>query len=195
MKDRDCLIRVNYLLQAAYQVISSQPNNTELVRYYTKCIIEIQMRKRLNMSDDIKRSICKSCYMLLVPGVSCRVRMKNEPVSKKKKKKTKSPACEKDEDMESEQENQVQEPANQPANRPDNSKRARKKKKQPGSLRKRKFVSSTCLSCSEVTKYPTEFQRKSKSKSKKDKKPAGGKSGQSDKPITSDGPMEVDVCM
>ena len=70
--------RVNFLYQAAMSVILTQPHNIELVRHYMKCIRDIKDKKTLRLARQMKHSICDRCNMLLVPGVTAAVSVRDK---------------------------------------------------------------------------------------------------------------------
>ena len=74
---RESYERINFLYQAAMQVVTSQPHNVELTRYYMKCLRDIKEKKVLRLSREMKRTICDRCNMLLVPGITASVTSAN----------------------------------------------------------------------------------------------------------------------
>ncbi|XP_076847741.1 ribonuclease P protein subunit p21 [Brachyhypopomus gauderio] len=76
IKDKEAFQRLNFLYQAAHCVVSQDPDNTELSRFY--CFTQKTIAKRLVLRQDpsVKRTICKKCYSLLIPGVTSTVRQR-----------------------------------------------------------------------------------------------------------------------
>ncbi|CAH2223072.1 ribonuclease P subunit p21 [Pelobates cultripes] len=76
IKDKEAFQRINFLYQAAHCVLAQNPENVALARFY--CHTEKMISKRLVLRQDpsIKRTICKRCSSLLLPGVTCTVRQK-----------------------------------------------------------------------------------------------------------------------
>ncbi|XP_028681563.1 ribonuclease P protein subunit p21 [Erpetoichthys calabaricus] len=76
VKDKDAYLRLNFLYQAAHCVLATNPENVELARFY--CHTEKNISKRLVLRQDpsVKRTICKKCCSLLVPGVTATVRQR-----------------------------------------------------------------------------------------------------------------------
>ncbi|KAM9321655.1 ribonuclease P protein subunit p21-like [Gastrophryne carolinensis] len=76
IKDKEAFQRLNYLYQAAHCVLAQNPENVELARFY--CHTEKMISKRLVLRQDpsIKRTICKRCSSLLLPGITCTVRQR-----------------------------------------------------------------------------------------------------------------------
>merc|ERR1712025_758098 len=70
--------RVDFLLHAASQALSQHPCNVELVRHYVSCAQEIRERKVMVWGEDIRKSVCMSCNMLLVPGATSLVRIRGK---------------------------------------------------------------------------------------------------------------------
>ncbi|XP_057696525.1 ribonuclease P protein subunit p21 [Corythoichthys intestinalis] len=76
IKDKELYLRLNYLYQAAHCVLSQNPENVELARFY--CFTQRIIAKRLVLRQDpsIKRTICKKCYSLLIPGLTATTRQR-----------------------------------------------------------------------------------------------------------------------
>ncbi|XP_078524589.1 ribonuclease P protein subunit p21 [Lissotriton helveticus] len=76
VKDKEAFQRLNFLYQAAHCVLAQNPENIELSRFY--CFTERTISKRLVLRQDpsIKRTVCKMCYTLLIPGVTATVRQR-----------------------------------------------------------------------------------------------------------------------
>uniref|UniRef100_A0A8C6TK27 Uncharacterized protein n=1 Tax=Neogobius melanostomus TaxID=47308 RepID=A0A8C6TK27_9GOBI len=87
LKDRDAYLRLNFLYQvghlyfdfylpAAHCVLAQNPDNTELARFY--CFTQKTIARRLVLRQDpsVKRTLCKKCYSLLIPGVTATTRQK-----------------------------------------------------------------------------------------------------------------------
>ena len=68
--------RVNYLYQAAHCVLAQDPNNTQLARFYIDLMKSVSTKVVMRLQPDIKRTICKKCNALLVPGVTATVRIR-----------------------------------------------------------------------------------------------------------------------
>lgn len=67
---------MNFLYQAAHSVLSSNPSQPQLARFYIHTLKTISKRLVLKIDPTIKRTICKSCDTLLVPGVTCTHRIR-----------------------------------------------------------------------------------------------------------------------
>ncbi|KAG7488352.1 hypothetical protein MATL_G00034450 [Megalops atlanticus] len=76
IKDKEAFQRLNFLYQAAHCVLAQNPENVELARFY--CYTQRTISKRLVLRQDpsVKRTMCKKCYSLLVPGVTATVRQR-----------------------------------------------------------------------------------------------------------------------
>ncbi|KAL1251445.1 hypothetical protein QQF64_019241 [Cirrhinus molitorella] len=76
IKDKEAYQRLNFLYQAAHCVLAQNPENIELARFY--CFTQKTISKRLVLRQDpsVKRTICKKCCALLIPGVTSTVRQK-----------------------------------------------------------------------------------------------------------------------
>uniref|UniRef100_A0A3B3YTJ0 Uncharacterized protein n=1 Tax=Poecilia mexicana TaxID=48701 RepID=A0A3B3YTJ0_9TELE len=78
LKDREAYERLNYLYQAAHCVLSQNPNNVELARFY--CFTQKTIARRLVLRQDpsVKRTVCKKCCSLLIPGVTATTRQRSK---------------------------------------------------------------------------------------------------------------------
>lgn len=78
LKDRDAYLRLNYLYQAAHCVLAQNPDNIELARFY--CFTQRTIARRLVLRQDpsVKRTLCKKCCLLLIPGVTATTRQKKK---------------------------------------------------------------------------------------------------------------------
>ncbi|KAG9266575.1 ribonuclease P protein subunit p21-like, partial [Astyanax mexicanus] len=63
--------------QAAHCVLAQNPQNVELARFY--CFTQKTIARRLVLRQDpsVKRTLCKRCCSLLIPGVTSTVRQSN----------------------------------------------------------------------------------------------------------------------
>ncbi|XP_053709833.1 ribonuclease P protein subunit p21 [Synchiropus splendidus] len=78
LKDKEAYQRLNFLYQAAHCVLSQNPENVELARFY--CFTQKTIARRLVLRQDpsVKRTICKKCCSLLIPGVTATVRQRRK---------------------------------------------------------------------------------------------------------------------
>uniref|UniRef100_A0A8C8RJH5 Ribonuclease P/MRP subunit p21 n=1 Tax=Pelusios castaneus TaxID=367368 RepID=A0A8C8RJH5_9SAUR len=76
VKDKEAFQRLSFLYQAAHCVLAQNPENQELARFYCHAQRSISRRLVLRQDPSVKRTICKSCSSLLVPGVSSTVRQR-----------------------------------------------------------------------------------------------------------------------
>ncbi|CAK8690286.1 unnamed protein product [Clavelina lepadiformis] len=74
VQKKDVFQRLNFLYQASYTALSMKPANHELARYYAATMKALALRNVVRLSPQIKRTICKKCGIILVPGVTCKVR-------------------------------------------------------------------------------------------------------------------------
>ncbi|KAG5850339.1 ribonuclease P protein subunit p21 [Anguilla rostrata] len=76
IKDKEAFQRLNFLYQAAHCVLAQNPENVELARFY--CFTQKTISKRLVLRQDpsVKRTLCKKCYSVLVPGITATVRQR-----------------------------------------------------------------------------------------------------------------------
>nr|XP_020459064.1 ribonuclease P protein subunit p21-like isoform X1 [Monopterus albus] len=78
LKDKEAYQRLNYIYQAAHCVLSQNPENVELARFY--CFTQRTIARRLVLRQDpsVKRTLCKKCCSLLIPGVTATVRQQRK---------------------------------------------------------------------------------------------------------------------
>ncbi|XP_061475133.1 ribonuclease P protein subunit p21 [Rhineura floridana] len=76
IKDKEAFQRLSFLYQAAHCVLAQNPENQELARFYCHTQNSISRRLVLRQDPSVKRTICKSCFSPLVPGISSTVRQR-----------------------------------------------------------------------------------------------------------------------
>ncbi|WP_321430086.1 ribonuclease P protein component 4 [uncultured Methanolobus sp.] len=69
--------RIEYLFNLAKSEFSE---NSEKSKRYVALARKIGMRHRISIPPELKRSFCKNCGSLLVPGNNSRVRLKDETI-------------------------------------------------------------------------------------------------------------------
>ncbi|XP_006816338.1 ribonuclease P protein subunit p21-like [Saccoglossus kowalevskii] len=74
--NREAFHRMNFLYQAAHSTLVQNPNNIELSRFYIATMKTIAKRLVLRIDPSVKRTICKRCHTLLLPGITSTVRMR-----------------------------------------------------------------------------------------------------------------------
>ncbi|XP_014446629.1 ribonuclease P protein subunit p21 [Tupaia chinensis] len=76
VKDREAFQRLSFLYQAAHCVLAQAPENQALARFY--CHTERTIAKRLVLRRDpsVKRTLCRGCASLLLPGLTCTQRQR-----------------------------------------------------------------------------------------------------------------------
>eukprot|EP00042_Codosiga_hollandica_P055349 m.772587 g.772587 ORF g.772587 m.772587 type:complete len:151 (+) comp59097_c0_seq17:200-652(+) len=62
-------------MQAAHACLRLQTPNLSLSRFYIRSMREIAQRMCLRVDPEVKRTICRACQQLLVPGITSRVRL------------------------------------------------------------------------------------------------------------------------
>ncbi|KAG9266974.1 ribonuclease P protein subunit p21 [Astyanax mexicanus] len=77
IKDKEAFQRLNFLYQAAHCVLAQNPENIELARFY--CFTQKTIARRLVLRQDpsVKRTLCKRCCSLLIPGVTSTARQRS----------------------------------------------------------------------------------------------------------------------
>ncbi|XP_008305356.1 ribonuclease P protein subunit p21 [Cynoglossus semilaevis] len=78
LKDKEAYQRLNFLYQAAHCVLSQNPPNMELARFYVYTQKNIAKRLVLRQDPSVKRTVCKKCYSLLIPGVTATTRQRRK---------------------------------------------------------------------------------------------------------------------
>ncbi|XP_068449105.1 ribonuclease P protein subunit p21 [Clinocottus analis] len=78
MKDKEAYQRLNYLYQAAHCVLSQNPENVELARFYCSTQKTIARRLVLRQDPSVKRTLCRKCCSLLIPGVTASIRQRRK---------------------------------------------------------------------------------------------------------------------
>uniref|UniRef100_A0A4X2JP12 Ribonuclease P/MRP subunit p21 n=1 Tax=Vombatus ursinus TaxID=29139 RepID=A0A4X2JP12_VOMUR len=84
VKDKEAFQRLSFLYQAAHCVLAQNPENQALARFY--CHTERTIGKRLVLrhrlsvllprDPSVKRTLCRSCSSLLIPGLTCTQRQR-----------------------------------------------------------------------------------------------------------------------
>jgi len=74
---QDAFQRTNFLYQASMSILKNQPENIELVRHYMKSFRDIKEKKVIKISVEMKQSMCEHCNMLLMPGLTSTVRIRD----------------------------------------------------------------------------------------------------------------------
>ncbi|CAH3173930.1 unnamed protein product [Porites evermanni] len=70
--------KLNFLHQASHAVLTINPANVEMSRFYTSTMKEIARKLVYKLDPSIKRTTCKHCNALLVPGVTAKVRVRSK---------------------------------------------------------------------------------------------------------------------
>ncbi|EGC29983.1 hypothetical protein DICPUDRAFT_12115, partial [Dictyostelium purpureum] len=69
----DSFKRINYLYQASNLMLNGT-NNQPLSNFYSRVLKKVSQKQVIQISPSIKRTICKKCSLLLVPGHTSTVR-------------------------------------------------------------------------------------------------------------------------
>merc|ERR1712037_588306 len=72
-KHPEAAVRMNFLHQAAACVLKSTGNKV-LSAALGSHMLAVGQKSQVRLSKDIKRTICKGCHLLLVPGASAKLR-------------------------------------------------------------------------------------------------------------------------
>ncbi|XP_065066311.1 ribonuclease P protein subunit p21-like [Rhopilema esculentum] len=76
--NREAYDRINFLYQAAHLTLSQNPENVELSRFYISTAKKITEKLVLKIDPKIKRTICKCCHALLIPGITSTHRLQGK---------------------------------------------------------------------------------------------------------------------
>jgi len=69
--------RIRVLFDKAEAVFS---NNPSLANRYVTLARKIAMKVNVRIPRDLKKKYCKHCYKFLMPGVNCRIRVKDKTI-------------------------------------------------------------------------------------------------------------------
>ncbi len=72
IQNKDTLHRMNFLYQAANMV-----KNDELSKFYSQQLLSVSHKLVIRLNPSIKRTICKKCKSILVPGRNCVVKVED----------------------------------------------------------------------------------------------------------------------
>ena len=73
---KDVFYRLNFLYQAAHAALTGSSANWDLSRHYTMTLRTLAKKNVLRLHPSLKRNLCKSCDLLLIPGVTSQVRVR-----------------------------------------------------------------------------------------------------------------------
>eukprot|EP00128_Syssomonas_multiformis_P008028 Colp12_sorted_trinity150504_noHs@21602 len=74
--NREAYERLNFLYQASHLTLGSNaPSKVELSRFYNHTFKTVCKKLVLKIDPKVKRSMCKKCSALLMPGVTSTVRV------------------------------------------------------------------------------------------------------------------------
>lgn len=76
LHQKDVFQRLNFLYQAAHIALTGSSADWDLSRHYTTTLRTLAQKNVLRLHPNLKRTLCKSCDMLLIPGISSKVRLK-----------------------------------------------------------------------------------------------------------------------
>src|SRR3989338_6935817 len=64
--------RINYLYELA---LLTYPSSRTLSRHYISLMMDVAQREVIRLAPSIKRTFCKKCCSVMIPGDSCTVRI------------------------------------------------------------------------------------------------------------------------
>ncbi|CAG5129988.1 unnamed protein product [Candidula unifasciata] len=76
--NKEIFQRVNFLYQAAQLAFRQDPTNHDMCRYYISTMRMVAEKHVIRIHPKMKRTICKCCNMLLVPGRTSRIRFRSK---------------------------------------------------------------------------------------------------------------------
>ncbi|KAF7279058.1 hypothetical protein GWI33_007692 [Rhynchophorus ferrugineus] len=72
--------RMNYLYQASNALITENFPAYKASNHYTNLMINVSKKSVQRIDIEVKRTICKGCRSLLLPGITSKVRIKKKKV-------------------------------------------------------------------------------------------------------------------
>ncbi|XP_042908132.1 ribonuclease P protein subunit p21 [Parasteatoda tepidariorum] len=75
---KDIYERLCYLFEAGYTLVLACPSNTGLICSYGHMITMLAKKNLCKLYPHIKRHICKKCHLILRPGLTSKVMLKNK---------------------------------------------------------------------------------------------------------------------
>jgi len=70
--------KIHIFQQASHLTLAQGPDNMELSRHYISTAKRITDKLVLKIDPQMKRTICKCCHSLLIPGISARHRIRGK---------------------------------------------------------------------------------------------------------------------
>lgn len=70
--------KLNFLHQASHAVLAINPENIEMSRFLASTMKAVAEKVVFKLDPSIKRTTCKHCHALLIPGVTARVRVRRK---------------------------------------------------------------------------------------------------------------------
>ncbi|XP_028415927.1 ribonuclease P protein subunit p21-like [Dendronephthya gigantea] len=78
LANKEAYTRMNFLYQASQTVLMENPQNVELSRFYIFTMKNIGQKLLCKIDPSIKRTVCKYCHSVLIPGVTSTVRVRGK---------------------------------------------------------------------------------------------------------------------
>ncbi|KAI9565161.1 hypothetical protein GHT06_008937 [Daphnia sinensis] len=82
--------RMNFLYQASVVMLNAVPSCSSLSSFYGTNMVSIGKKLQLKLDPSLKRTMCKGCKSLLIPGKTAVIKIQKPLISKKKKKRQKN---------------------------------------------------------------------------------------------------------
>ncbi|CAG9766049.1 unnamed protein product [Ceutorhynchus assimilis] len=74
--------RINYLYQLCNKLTTENRAAHIASNHYSNLAVNISKKAVQRLDIDIKRTLCKGCRSILIPGVTCKIRIKKKKVLK-----------------------------------------------------------------------------------------------------------------
>lgn len=74
---KDVFERMNYLLQLSNLALR-QPGKDAASSLYSHLLVNVSQKAVQRMEPEVKRSICKRCHTLMIPGINSQIRIRKK---------------------------------------------------------------------------------------------------------------------
>ncbi|XP_025103153.1 ribonuclease P protein subunit p21-like [Pomacea canaliculata] len=76
--NKEVFQRINFLYQAAHFALVQTPSQPQLCCFYINTLRTVAEKHVIRLHPEMKRTICKKCCILLLPGITATVRSKKK---------------------------------------------------------------------------------------------------------------------
>lgn len=77
-QSQEAFQRMNFLYQGCETMMKQCPPKPDIAAFYANLMANISKKAVLRMEPKIKRTLCKGCFSLMIPGVNARVRLRKK---------------------------------------------------------------------------------------------------------------------